>query len=295
MTLPPRADPIAALLIAAPLAGLRHREAAGTVLASFERSAYLEMDGCIVAAAAAELDPGPLTIGLSEFSAVKTATPGERVVLRDGVLRIGQTGVDLGYARVWDPALPSLPNDLAPVAMKNVREAVVDELRARRSQSGITARSVAAGGGFPEALACGLDAIAALLSGEGSSDAAAHAAAAQIAGRGPGLTPSGDDLLTGIMHAITLWPRLAAPAGGASRVRDLLVNAAVPHTTRISAAYLVTARQGWASEPWHGLVRGIGQGPDAARAAARRILLIGETSGADALTGFCWAWWRVVA
>lgn len=289
-----RADLIAADLIAAPLAGLRNRDAAGTVLASFERSAYLDLDGRIVAAASGELDPGPLTIGLSEFSAVRTVAPGERIILRDGRLRIGQAVVDLGCARVWDPALPPLPKNLAPVAapvaMKGVREAVVDELRARGSQSSVAARD-----GLLEALASGLAAIAAFLSGESSSGAAAHAVAAQIAGRGPGLTPSGDDLLTGIVHAVTLWPKLADAAGGASRVRDLLVNAAVPHTTRISAAYLEAARQGWASEPWHALVHGIGQGPDAVRAAARRLLLIGETSGADALTGFCWAWRRVAA
>lgn len=282
-------------LIAAPLAGLRHREAAGTVLASFERSAYLDLDGRVVAAASAELDPGPLTIGLSEFSAVRTVAPGERVVLRDGGLRIGRAEVDLKDARVWDPALPPLPKDLAPVATKNVRDAVVDELRARASQPSVAASSVAARDGLLETLASGLDAIAAFLSGEGAPGEAAHAVAAQIAGCGPGLTPSGDDLLTGIVHAITLWPDLADAAGGASRVRDLLVNAAVPHTTRISAAYLEAARQGWASETWHALVYGIGRGPDAARAAARRLLLIGETSGADALTGFCWAWRRVVA
>ncbi|MDI6773224.1 MAG: DUF2877 domain-containing protein [bacterium] len=286
-------------LIAAPLAGLRNRDATGTVLASFERSAYLDLDGRIIAAASGELDPGPLTIGLSEFSAVGTLSPGERVVLRDGRLGIGRAEVDLGGARLWDPALPPLPKDLTPeaaaVEMKGVREAVVDELRARGSQSSVAARSVAARDGFLETLASGLAAIAAFLSGEGAPGATAHAVAAQIAGRGPGLTPSGDDLLTGIVHAVTLWPKLADAAGGASRVRDLLVNAAVPHTTRISAAYLEAARQGWASEPWHALVRGIGQGPDAARVAARRIMLIGETSGADALTGFCWAWHRVVA
>ncbi|MDQ7840310.1 MAG: DUF2877 domain-containing protein [bacterium] len=286
-------------LIAAPLAGLRNRDTAGTVLASFERSAYLDLDGRVIAAASRELDPGPLTIGLSEFSAVGTLSPGERVVLRDGILGIGRSEVDLGCARVWDPALPPLPEDLAPdaalVAMNGVREAVVDELRAHGSESGVTARSAAAGGGLLEALACGLDAIAAFLSGESSSGATAHAVVVQIAGRGPGLTPSGDDLLTGIVHAVTLWPKLADAAGGASRVRDLLVSAAVPHTTRISAAYLEAARQGWASEPWHALVAGIGQGPDAVRAAAQRLLGIGETSGADALTGFCWAWRRVAA
>lgn len=280
--------PLAALLIAAPLAGLRNGEAYGTVLASFERSAYLDLEGRVVAAASAGLDPGPLTIGLGEFAAVRIAAPGEPVALRDGTLKIGQAEVDLRGARIWNPAIPSLPKDIARTATKCAYKAVVDELHGHGSGAGVAAD------GLLESLASGLDAIAALLSGGSSPDAAAQAVAAQIAGRGPGLTPSGDDLLTGIVHAITLWPELAAPSGGSSRARDLLVNAAIPYTTRISAAYLEAARQGWASEPWHGLARGIVQGPDAARLAARRILLTGETSGADALTGFCWAWRRVV-
>lgn len=286
---PPKAA-AKANLIAAPLASLLIRDADGTVLASFERSAYLDLDGRIVAATSSELDPGPLTIGLSEFSATRMVAPGDRVVLRDGRLWIGWTVVDLRSARTWDPSLPPLPDGLAPAGMKRACAVVLEELRARGTQS-----SVAAQNGLQEALARGLSAIAAFLSGEGTSAATIHAVAEHIAGRGPGLTPSGDDLLTGIIHAITLWPQVAAAAGGAARARDLLVEAAVPQTTRISAAYLEAARLGWATEPWHALARGIVQGPDAVLAAVRRILFTGETSGADAMAGFCWVWHRVVA
>jgi hypothetical protein len=44
-----------------------------------------------------------------------------------------------------------------------------------------------------------------------------------------------------------------------------------------------------ASEAWHDLIRALPADPDAVVTAATRILEIGETSGADMLTGFLFA------
>ena len=81
----------------------------------------------------------------------------------------------------------------------------------------------------------------------------------------------------------------------ANEVRDLLRDSSAPRTTRISRAYLEAAAQGLAIEPWHAFVRCLGSGDDALRATARALLRVGETSGADALTGFCWALNRAAA
>ncbi len=100
------------------------------------------------------------------------------------------------------------------------------------------------------------------------------------------------------MIGVTAWPATAAPREPVD-VRLVLASAAHPHTTRISGAYLDAALRGWAPEPWHDLIRPLAGAragpPDALRAAVRRLLRIGETSGADALTGFCWAWRRLPA
>jgi hypothetical protein len=143
-------------------------------------------------------------------------------------------------------------------------------------------------------LSRGLTAIDALLAGREDPVTVLPVIARDVAGRGPGLTPSGDDLLVGIVLALRLWPGIASSLdGGAQAARDLLVNAAQPRTTRISSAYLETARQGQAAEPWHVLVTSLHRSPAETRRAVRRLLRIGETSGADTLTGFCWAWRRV--
>ncbi|MDR7554243.1 MAG: DUF2877 domain-containing protein [Armatimonadota bacterium] len=123
-------------------------------------------------------------------------------------------------------------------------------------------------------------------------DDACAQAAALVAGLGPGLTPSGDDLLCGVMLATWVWPTLAG-AEHAAEVRARIATAARPRTTRVGAAYLLAAQRGWAPRPWHRLARALDNAP-AARAAALQVVAIGETSGADGLTGFCWAW-RVVS
>lgn len=291
---------VRAASLPAPLADLRSASSSGTVLAVFERSAYLDLDGRVVALASADLARGPLTITVRDFAPFHAISTASDVRLTGGELRVGPIAMDLRGAAVWDPSLQP-PVDAAnpgPAgAMVASRASAIDELLAGAPDESIAPllRPLPAVASTParavllEALARGLEAIADLLGGHANEEAVADIAAREIAGRGPGLTPSGDDLLIGIVHALRVWPRIAPP-GSAASIRDLLVNAARPRTTRISGAYLEAARCGWAAEPWHALVRSVSEPPALTRAAVRRLLRIGETSGADALTGFCWAW-----
>lgn len=102
--------------------------------------------------------------------------------------------------------------------------------------------------------------------------AAAGAAAARLAGLGPGLTPAGDDMLTGVLFALWVW----YPS---RPIMTAVIAHAVPRTTTLSAAFLHAAADGEAAEPWHDLVAGH---PD----AVRRLLAVGHTSGRDAWAGF---------
>ncbi len=104
-----------------------------------------------------------------------------------------------------------------------------------------------------------------------------------LAGRGGGLTPSGDDFLSGLM----LWAWLAHPdPDGFCRA---VVDTAAELTTTLSAAFLRAAARGECGAPWHALLAGLAEEDDVAlAAAAERVLSYGATSGADALTGFLW-------
>ena len=104
------------------------------------------------------------------------------------------------------------------------------------------------------------------------------AAVAALAGLGQGLTPAGDDFLMGIIYG--LWA--ARPE---SPLIAAIVQAAIPRTTRLSAAWLAAAGRGEASQPWHVFVQAlITNAP--LEPAARTILNIGHSSGREALTGF---------
>ncbi len=290
-----------ATTLPAPLDDLRRITARGTVLAAFERSAYLDLNNRIVALASAHLPAGPLVIAVRDFEPLRALRAPTLVTLRDGRLHVGSTTVDLDGARTWDPSLAADGDAMlgpAPAA----RDAAMNELLAGAPAESIVnllapkrpASAHPTHTALLKALDRGLGAIADVLSGRCPFDAAAEIIGGDIAGRGPGLTPSGDDLLIGVLHALTVWPRLAG-AANAPAVRTVIVNAARPRTTRISGAYLDAAGHGWAAEPWHALVRSFREPPASTRAAVRRLLCIGETSGADALTGFCWAWCRLAS
>jgi len=281
----PRVTTSAAWL-AAPLADLTDRSLPGVVLAPFQRSAYLDLDGRIVALVASDVEIGPFTIVLNDFGMVREHCSTGPVVLDGGSLRIGAADIDLRAAAIWDAALPSRAASGAGAA----REAAIDTLLTAAPPGSIAPllQPGRASGPLLGPLSRGLDALADLLDDAEASDESWRDAAVKIAGRGPGLTPSGDDLLMGIVLALVVWPHLART----ERIPDLLVDAARSKTTRISGAYLDAARRGWAAEPWHALIRALDD-VAATRAAVRRIARVGETSGADALTGFCWAWRRL--
>jgi len=107
-----------------------------------------------------------------------------------------------------------------------------------------------------------------------------------LAGLGPGLTPSGDDFIAGVLLALALV-REQRPDAELGEIAALLVETAAPRTHEISAAYLRAAHAGEAGEPWHPLLAAISIGdPQPLRDAVDRVLEIGETSGADMLAGF---------
>jgi hypothetical protein len=103
-----------------------------------------------------------------------------------------------------------------------------------------------------------------------------------LAGLGPGLTPSGDDVLVGCLLALAALPDVdGAP------VREAIASSAGNRTTHISAAYLDAAVRGEASEGWHHLVAAMNTSDTVhVTAAARQVLSVGETSGSDMLGGF---------
>jgi Protein of unknown function (DUF2877) len=103
--------------------------------------------------------------------------------------------------------------------------------------------------------------------------------AARLGGRGPGLTPAGDDVLAGVLLA-----RWGASDEG-ERAEALAIARNV-ETNRISLAFLEAAAQGQCIEPSHDLLVALVQGEEAEAARARmRLTAYGATSGAALAVG----------
>ena len=107
-------------------------------------------------------------------------------------------------------------------------------------------------------------------------------AATLLLGLGPGFTPSGDDLLGGVMLALT--------ATGRESIRDGLWLAIEPElgdlTTPPSAMHLSAAADGMAVEPVHVLLNAILLGePTAVAQHLDAAVELGHTSGWDIVAG----------
>jgi hypothetical protein len=272
---------------------------AARVLAVFEHACNLVTpEGRVVALVLSQIGDGPLNVVVhgkpGDFAAVE---PGMSAWLEGRRLRVGGLEIVLEGAVVWDPR--------------------PDWDRLRPGRGGIAARlpflwafalrNAPAGSFLPlawewaggpdhsvEAVEAGCvsrslalvarEAAEALRAGWGGNPGRLREGATQLAGLGSGLTPAGDDFLTGAM----LWAWLAH-----SNPRVFcrtLVAAAGPRTTTLSAAFLRATARGECSAAWHTLLAALSHGSDVEVArGVQGVLAHGATSGADALAGFLWA------
>ncbi|WP_161988535.1 DUF2877 domain-containing protein [Pedococcus bigeumensis] len=235
------------------------------VLGSFPTALYLQVGGH------AEVLPVVTPDGLRLPTALAVATvlptvgwgtqPGDEVVVGGGEVRL--SGLTIRALRTWRPHQVA-----AAEAGAGVLSAPLAPLRLAWRAS---ARTLTDG----------------LLAGDLGS---LTDRVGTLVGAGPGLTPSGDDVLCGILLGLRLHPR------GSDALRERLWAAVRPRlmtTTSLSAALLTEAEQGYAVAPVVRLVEALAGhdgGHDAGHdpgpvEAVQAVLAIGHSSGADLLGG----------
>jgi hypothetical protein len=102
----------------------------------------------------------------------------------------------------------------------------------------------------------------------------AGAPVGELLGRGPGLTPAGDDVLAGMLVALHHHPRLRDPLAAE-------VSAAAARTTTLSAALLRHAAAGMALPAVVDVADALaGHGPDDFGPSVARLVAVGHSSGA---------------
>jgi hypothetical protein len=264
----------------------------GAVHSVFLRAANIRLDdGRLLALLAPRSGNAPHGVRLAvpeDFAFSDHLAPGRRAGCRADVLRIAQAGVsfDLGTAELWEGDAPCAGVDWRRPRTSAAWCTAWQALRRRPCAQALGPSSPpgpeAARGPtvLPDAL--NLARATRMLSPE-----QAALAARRLIGRGPGLTPAGDDVIAGFLGA--LWSAIGGdPARGAFvGALGAAVGRMAAATGEISQAYLRLAVVGSLAQPLAELRRRIGAGAPAPaiESAMAKALGVGHTSGEDGALG----------
>lgn len=274
---------------------------AGEVVAVYTNSCYARFaDGQLACIGSLRLDDGPLTLRVAfppgqDMAAlgIRTGAPVHRA--SDGLQLGDGIWLDTSNAAFWSPS--DIEAYASTETIERRMDSVIARLEAVAPDAGLAPLI-----GSAESLARGETAVTAsqlaqlasprvaeLIGGMWSrSKLEIDAGITGLVGLGPGLTPSGDDLLGGLMIG------LQAMAQTNADLRDLLYcmerainRIAKSQTTGVSSALLAHATQGIGSASVHRLVQSLLQSDDSLDPLeeALRVSNSGHTSGWDCLTG----------
>lgn len=269
-----------AVLAGAASAGLRPTldgpASGGRVLATFPSAVYIEVRApagphvvALVTTRAVQLPNAVLVTAPSSRTALASIRVGDPAVVGDGSVSAG--AVCVRVRRWWNPT-PTLGR-VPPAQLErgiSAMRAVADRSPRRHGLRGHQG---------PEDLA---DACVA------GDLARAVDVAERLVGLGPGLTPSGDDMLAGLLVALRAMGA-ALPAGGrATWFADWLgvavTSDARTRTTTLAATLLGCAARGECSVEMAAVLHAVA-GTEPVEPALARLLATGHTSGADLAWG----------
>jgi Protein of unknown function (DUF2877) len=268
------------------------RGAAGVVLGAGATAAWVDLDGFVVAVTTREVPLLPNAVALAAGSGALQrpgVVPGATGRLAPGRIDLGAVRVtwDPAAAPAWDPTVP-VPVDAGPEAVARRGAALLEALGAGSRR--VAPRTAADPGGLVRDLARiglptandpdGADGLALVFRAVWERDPVPAAGAARgLLGRGPGLTPEGDDLVAAVAGTLAVLGPAARLDGPA--LNGLLTALAPPpgRTTALAATLLELAAGRRLAEP-AGRLLDLGPGGEAAwPAALARLERLGHGSG----------------
>jgi Protein of unknown function (DUF2877) len=261
------------------------------VIALFERSFYVMAPQGLICVGLDTLGSGPLNVLISGSTAlwVGFIRVGTKAQLDAATLVFESAlSVSIVDAPVWQP--PPITMFWTPETLKRGLQSVQVAVRGRLPSDGISALVVApdapqARTPTARAAKVQIEALRAALPvaiKSGQWPAGVLSSATLLLGLGPGLTPSGDDCLGGLMLALTARKHIG--------LRDAMWDALGPElddlTVPISAMHLSAAADGLCAAPLHEILNAILSGNEIDIASAlSAVSALGATSGFDALAG----------
>ncbi len=261
----------------------------GSVLAVFRRSFYVELDGGALACV------GPDRMGAGPINAL-AGLPGGLDWQASGLVAGAAAHVDGRSLKVgfrfefgFESAVDWLPIRPASGWSRQSLAAGLAELRRAAGSYDLLqglARLVdtdpPVGDILIERGRAGAAALREWLADTGDRDAAPKSEVRDLIGLGPGLTPSGDDLIGGAMIALRVLGRDDLGAALAEWVLPI----ARERTGKISLAHLSCAAEGEGAQALHEAIVGVAANDaNAITAAIAGLDKIGHSSGWDALAG----------
>ena len=262
------------------------RHAAARVAAVFSRSLHLESDGDFICIGDPSIGRGPLNavLGSAGWMRLAAALPpvGTSTSIAQGVLRIDSVALDTTHAERWRPApWPSTAKRKGVLqALRRLQCLASEQVPAdgiARTVLGLAGEQHSA---FERVARPRVERLRAWVTARPS--ASAGAPPVDLLGLGPGLTPSGDDLLCGVLVAL----HAVDQTDMARALYAEIAKAAPSATSPLSAAFLRAAAEGLGCEALHAAIAAVLEGQSEALAGRVEALgRVGHTSGWDALAG----------
>jgi hypothetical protein len=235
----------------------------GVVHSVFERAVNLLVDGELWTVLGTARADSPFGLRLASGGARFDVRVADPVSVRAGYVGVGRLVLDCRTASRWTPTRWRHPTPGLAARLANVERAARPRAWA---ESAAMAREVTDA-------QCG-------------SDAELARAVRRIVGRGPGLTPAGDDVLVGVLALLTSGAAGATGVRASVRLVDA-ITPRLPTTPDISRHLLSQATRGLPNRALHDLGHALleGASDDDLAGTLDRLLDTGCTSGADACMG----------
>lgn len=225
----------------------------------------------------------------TDVLALQTLTPGLRAAVRGGILRFDSSPltVDLRAAPIWKCRVPELNLNMQTPTAQQAWSTAWDLLSTEqelRNADILTADLFTPNLGSPLSQRISRPVMSLVTSTEGFDVQGALRAAGQMIGLGPGVTPSGDDILIGFLAG--LWSMAGQNLQQLEFIRTFgteLIQLAKA-TSEISRTYIIHATRGQFSSSLSQLAAAIATG-NGVEEAAQTALRVGHSSGMDSVTG----------
>jgi hypothetical protein len=216
---------------------------------------------------------GPLTINIPGFPGTVRLRNGTEITIQDHWLFFpnGMTLALDGSTKIWEPSHPgNHPSTLAADHLQTVFEFIQSVTFDLSLES------------WDDHMACLASLRQASLSGETPR---LVELLTEWIGRGSGLTPQGDDILTGYLLALNRYPLLAPASSDLPAIFERVCRSAWENTTSLSASLIACAAAGLADERLVDALDALIAEDSALPGALHALATYGSSSGTAALLG----------